>query len=89
MKDPRYSTIHGLLKLGHINKFTDIFQYIPYTVLAAEYNTNHPRMKKMTQDPALWTLAEIYHLADLIEYNQKKLALMAVEEVEQMKKGGK
>lgn len=86
MKDPRYSTIQGLLKLGEIKKFTDIFKWIPYTVIATDFNTNHPRMKKMTTDPSLWALKEIYKLADLIEYNPKKLALMAVEEVELMMK---
>jgi hypothetical protein len=85
MKDPRYSTIQGLLKEGALNKFTDIFNWIPYTVVATDYSTNHNRMKKMIADPSLWTLEEIYKLADLIGFNRLKLALMAADQVEKMK----
>lgn len=53
--------------------------------MAADFGTNHPRMRKMTADPALWKLEEIYQLADLIEYDRKKLALMAVDEVKAMR----
>jgi hypothetical protein len=87
MRDPRYETIRGLLKEGEIKKFTEIFKWIPHTVVARDYGTNTSRMKKMVADPSLWTLEEVYKLADLISYDRKKLALMAVEEVEEMKKG--
>jgi hypothetical protein len=86
MPNPRYDTIHGLLKLGHIKKFTDIFLYIPYTAVARDFGTNHNRMKKMMTDPVLWTLGELWYLADLIGYNRKKLAELAGEEGEAMRK---
>lgn len=85
MRDPRYNTIKGLLKAGAIKKFTDIFTWIPHTVVARDFGTMNTRMKKMTQDPSLWKLQEIYKLAELIGYDPKKLALMAVSEVEEMK----
>lgn len=84
MKDPRYDTIKGLLKAGELKKFTDIFTWIPYTIVARDFGTNNNRMKKMKADPSLWTLAEIYRLAELIGCDKKKLALMAVEEMEEM-----
>lgn len=86
MKDQRYQTIRGLLLAGEIKTFTEIFEWIPHTVLAKEYGTNNARMKKMVADPSLWQLAEIYKLAELIGYDKKKLALMAVEEVERKMK---
>jgi hypothetical protein len=86
MPNPRYDTIQGLLKLGAIKKFTEIFNYIPYSVVAKDLGTNNPRMKKMTVDPALWTLGELWYLADLIGYNRKKLAELAGEEGEAMRK---
>ena len=89
MKDPRYSTIQGLLKEGQIEKFTDVFKWIPYTVVANDFGTNHNRMKKMVADPSLWKLEEVYKLADLIGYNRKKLAEMAVDQVDEMRKGEK
>jgi hypothetical protein len=81
-KDSRYDTINKLLKSGEIKKFTDIFTWIPYTIVAKDFGTNNNRMKKMKADPSLWQLQEIYKLAELIGYDKKKLALMAVEEVE-------
>lgn len=82
-KDPRYETIHLMLKAKAITRFTAIFEYVPHTVLANEFRTNHNRMKKMVADPALWQLQELYRLADLLKYDKKKLCLMAVEEVEE------
>lgn len=88
MKDPRYSTIKGLLKAGAIKQFTDIFVWIPHTVVALDFSTNNARMKKMVADPSLWQLKEIYKLAELIEYDPKKLALLAVDQVEKIKSPG-
>ena len=88
MRDPRYDTIKGLLKEGkEIKKFTDIFNWIPFSIVANDLGTNRPRMKKMTIDPALWKLEEVYQLADLIGYDRKKLALMAVDQLEKMRNG--
>lgn len=87
MRDQRYETIEALLKLGAIKQFTDIFNHIPYSVVAADYGTNNQRMKKMIADPSLWTLEEIYKLADLIGYNRKKLLMMAGEQGDKSRKG--
>lgn len=85
MKDPRYNTLKGLLKAGAIKQFTDIFIWIPPTVVAKDFGTNNGRMKKMVADPSLWQLSEIYRLAEWIECDPKMLALMAVDQVERMK----
>lgn len=85
MKDPRYDTIKGLLKSGAIEQFTDIFKWIPHTVVAQDFGTNNNRMKKMKDDPALWQLAEIYQLAEWIGCDPKRLGLMAIEQVKRMK----
>jgi hypothetical protein len=81
-KDPRYNAVLGLMKAGEIKKFTDIFTWIPYTIVAKDFGTNNNRMKKMKDDASLWQLGEIYTLAELIGYDKKKLALMAVDEAE-------
>ncbi len=87
MRDQRYDTIKGLLKEGKgIKKFTDIFTWIPFSVVADDLKTNRPRMRKMVADPSHWKLNEVYQLADLIGYDRKKLALMAVDQVEVMRK---
>lgn len=80
-KDPRYTTVLKLMKAKQIHKFTDIFTWIPYTVVARDFGTNNNRMKKMKGDASLWQLGELYKLADLIGCDKKKLAMMAVKEV--------
>jgi len=80
MKDPRYETIYGLLKAGAIKKFTDIFLWIPHSAVAKDFGTNNSRMKKMTQDPTRWEIGELFKLAELIGWDEKKLALMAMKE---------
>lgn len=87
MRDQRYETIQALLKLGKIENFNDIFNYIPFSVIANDLHTNRPRMKKMIANPLLWQLAEIYQLAEFIGYDRKKLGLMVIDQVEKMRKG--
>lgn len=87
MLDPRYNTIKGLLKAGAIKQFTDIFNWIPPTVVAKDFGTNNNRLKMMKDDPSLWQLAEIYQLAEWIGCDKKMLALMAVDQVERMREG--
>lgn len=41
----------------------------------------------MTVDPSLWTLGELWQLADLIGYNRKKLVDMAGEEGDAIRRG--
>lgn len=80
MTDPRYETIRGLMAAGAITKFTQIFEWIPHSAVAKEFNTNNARMKKMTQDPTRWEIGELYKLADLIGWDRGKLVLMAMAE---------
>lgn len=87
MNDPRYETIRGLLIEGHIKKFTEIFDWIPYTAVATQYGMNNNRMKKMIADPSLWTLGELWQLADWIGYNRKKLVDMAGDEGDALRQG--
>lgn len=89
MKDPRYETIKGLMKAGAIKQFTDVFTWIPPTVVAKDFGTNNNRMKRMKDDPSLWTLQEIYRLAELIECDKKMLALMAIDQVERVNRAEK
>lgn len=80
MPDPRFQTIHDLLAAGYITRFTDIFDLIPHSVIAKEFGTNNARMKKMTTDPMRWEIGELYKLADLLNWDRRKLVLMAMAE---------
>lgn len=85
--DPRYETIKGLLQADAIAKFTDIFKWIPHTVVAKDLNTSGTRLKRMIKNPEEFQLKDIYTLAHLIGCSPKKLGLMAVIEVKERKGG--
>jgi hypothetical protein len=88
MIDSRYSTIKGLLDAGAIKKFTEIFEWIPHSTVAQDFKTSNRRMKEMTNDPGRWKIEEIWELADLIGYDKKKLALMALKESQEKEDPG-
>lgn len=87
MPDPRYTTAKILLEKKAIAAFKDIFIYIPYTIVADDLRTNHGRMKKMIADPGLFKYEEIIQLAELLDYDCKKLLLLAGLDVDKLMKG--
>jgi hypothetical protein len=80
MIDHRYGVIKQLLEAGAIKKFTDIFDWIPHSVVAKDFRTSNSRMKKMSNDITLWKLEEVDRLAEIIGYSKMKLAFMAMKE---------
>jgi hypothetical protein len=80
MIDHRYSVLKNLLEAGAIKKFTDIFDWIPHSVVAKDFRTSNARMKKMANDISLWRLEDVDRLAELIGYSKMKLASMAMKE---------
>ena len=87
MPDPRYTTAKILLEKGAIVSFAGIFDFIPYTVVAADLRTNNGRMKRMIADPSLFHFEEIITLAMLLDYDSKKLMLLAGVDVDRIMKG--
>lgn len=72
-KDLRYKAVSMLLRNKHIKKFQDIFKFIPFSVVATDMHTNNDRMKGLIKYPGRLNLKEIHKLADLFEYDFKKL----------------
>ena len=87
MPDPRYTTAKILLEKGAITSFAGIFDFIPYTVVAADLRTNNGRMKRMIADPGLFHYEEIIQLAELLDYDSKKLMLLAGVDVDRLMRG--
>lgn len=88
MTDSRYEVIKKMLEAGAIKKFTEIFEWIPHTVVAKDFKTSNKRMKQMTFDPTRWKLAEINKLAELLDYSAEKLAFMANKEAKEKENPG-
>lgn len=80
MKDPRYKVVKILLKTGHIKTFSEIYKYIPKTVIRNVIGTSGTRMDALVEDPGGYRVNELFKIAGLIGYDPFKFALMALEE---------
>jgi hypothetical protein len=67
MPDIRYKTINLLLKEGLILTWSDLFKYIPYTVVAKALRMNNNRMKAINANTGALSVEEIHIIAGLIK----------------------
>lgn len=65
MKDIRFKTIKTLIDEGLILTWSDLFKYIPYTIVAKELKINNNRMKAINANTGPLNVDEIHILADL------------------------
>ena len=72
-KDPRLKGVTLLLRNNEIKKLEDIFLYIPAPTVATLTGITYSRLNKIRKDLALFTLQEIYNLADLFEFDRGKM----------------
>ena len=70
MKDKRYSTIKVLVETKNIKQLSDIFDTLPKTVLAKDMGMNYGRFLRKTKELELFSLKEIYSIADLINVDR-------------------
>jgi hypothetical protein len=82
MTDPRYKTIKGLLKEGkEIKKFSDIFKWIPPSIVAKDLHCSYNKMQQIIKDPRELTVQQIFKLAELIGLDEKKFGFIIIDEV--------
>jgi hypothetical protein len=80
MRDPRYDTVKALLQQGEIKTFSEIFDWIPKSVVRQDLSTSNKRITKLSLNPGGFKLQDIYQIAILIGYDPKKLLLLAAAE---------
>ena len=77
-KDPRYTTIYFLMLENALDTFSDIFLYLPFTIVARDLGIGTTKMKKIvtgdTYDKGL-----IREMADWIGCEQEKLLALALK----------
>lgn len=73
VQDRRIKTVNHLLKTRHIKHFADIFNYIPPTVVARQAGFTPEVFLKRRLNPKLFTLDDIYRMADFFEYDRLKM----------------
>jgi len=80
MNDPRYDTIKVLIEAGHIKSISDIFIFIPKTVVYKDLGANYNRFDKAIINPSLFKLQELMILAEFFGIDARKFIDMAYEQ---------
>ena len=72
-RDPRYDLIKPMLSEGTIISFTDIFKYIPKTIVANDLGKKVDRFTVMMNDPKKFAISDVYKMGDLFKIGVMKL----------------
>lgn len=78
--DTRYNTVRLLITHGKIQAFSEIFDYLPKSILAQELNTNSTRMGKLISQPSNLRLWELKIIADLTNISVDKVISLIDEQ---------
>lgn len=80
VKDKRYTTVGKLIQHGEIKLFRDILDTIPKTPLARDLGIKPERMNRILDEIELFTLRELFHLAELCEVSRSAIVAIAVNQ---------
>lgn len=65
MKDPRYNIIKSLISDGHVESFSDIFKFLPKTIVAGDLGLNAVRFNRLIENVEDLRIRQVYDLARL------------------------
>lgn len=80
-KDKRVGVVRQLIETGHYTKYDDIFILLPVTLLINHLRTNHKRLTKYNANPALFSLEEIFKIAEYLEVSEPKMIELIYNQV--------
>ena len=81
-QDHRYPTIKPMLDQGRIKKLTDIFIYIPRTVLAQDIGKNLKRLNELLDRPENFTIKDLLLIGNLCSLSRREMLLLLDSEFE-------
>ena len=81
----KYEKAKLLFDKGLINNFKELFDILPYSVIAKKINTNHLRLKGKLESPMTLKLYEIKAIAELINIDPVALFALALQSSELQK----
>ena len=72
-RDSRYDLIKPMLSEGNIVSFTDIFKYIPKTIVANDLGKKVDRFTVMMNQVEKFTLEELFKVAGLCKLTDEQM----------------
>jgi hypothetical protein len=80
IKDTRYNIARIFIEKGEITTISQIFDYIPKSVVSHELKTNNNRFTRLINDPLEFKLVELSKIAKAIGVETKVLVNMALQD---------
>jgi hypothetical protein len=78
--DIKYKSLKISIDRGSVEKFSDMREIVPITLLADDMGANYITLRKRLAGPANFTVRELYNLSELLEMDPRKLFEMALTE---------
>ena len=75
-QDHRYPTIKPMLDQGRIKKLTDIFTYIPKTILAQDIGKNLKRLNELLDRLENLTVKDLLAIGNLCSLSRREMLLL-------------
>ncbi len=86
-RDPRYSLIKPMIKEGKITSFSDIFQFIPKTIVARDLGKKVDRFTALMHRVEGFTLEELFIIGAFCEIDESQM--LKLVETQYLKSKGK
>lgn len=86
MRDARYDIIKSLLRDGKVRTFSDIFLYVPKTIVARDLGTKVDRFTKLMNKVESFTLEEIFTIGKFCNMDEKEMLSLVMDEYYKNKK---
>ena len=77
IKDERYIGVKKLIESGHITEFSQMFTYLPKTVMAHDLGTNNNRMTRLIDHAEQFTLEELSRISKLMDVSFELMVQLA------------
>lgn len=81
-RDMRYNLIKPMLKVGYINTFSDIFHYIPKTIVAGDLQIKVDRFNLLIESPDELALRKLIYLAKILDLSLHELLDLILSELD-------
>jgi len=85
-KDTRYELIPVLLKDGKIERLSDIFKFVPKTIVARDMGISLDQWDKYMEKIVPFTLKRLFRLAELCGITEREVLDLAMAEREARKR---
>ena len=89
IRDNRYNIARIFIENGEITSISQIFDYIPKSIVSQELKTNNNRFTRLIGDPLEFKLIELSKIARAIGIDTKVLVNMALQDENRRNRPGK